>query len=86
MTENAAERLARALAERRLVAPARLLAESHRPIAPLLSDLGSAFGPLLQVIGGPRARGLAAFAADEEALDRLTESLNELEPPRAQPR
>ncbi len=86
MTDDAARRLARALAERGLAAPAQLMAESHRPIAPLLSDLGSAVGPLLRAIGGPRARSLAAFAADEDALDRLTESLDELEPRRARPR
>lgn len=86
MTDDAAGRLARALDDRGLTEPARLLAESHRPIAPLLSDLGAAVGPLLRAIGGSRVAGISRLVAEEDAVDRLTRSLDELEPPRAKPR
>jgi hypothetical protein len=86
MSDDAAERLARALDARGLTEPARLLAESHRPMAPLLSDLGAAVGPLLRAIGGSRTGGLARFMGDEAALQRLTDGLDELERSRAEPR
>ena len=35
--------------------PGRLLADAHRPLAPLLSDLSAAFGPLLSRAGRPGA-------------------------------
>jgi hypothetical protein len=86
MTDDAAGRLARALDERGLVEPARLMVEAHRPIAPLLSDLGAAVGPLLGLLGGAGARDARALVTDDDALDRLTRSLDELEPRRAEPR
>ncbi len=86
MSDDALRRLARALEARGMAEPARLLAEAHRPMAPLLSDLGAALGPLLRAIGGPRAGGLAGFVADEAALVRLTDELDELERSRAEPR
>jgi hypothetical protein len=55
-------------------------------MAPLLSDLGAAVGPLLRAIGGSRTGGLARFMADEAALQRLTDGLDELERSRAEPR
>lgn len=86
MTDDAAGRLARALDDRGLREPARLLAEAHRPIAPLLSDLGAGIAPLLRAIGGSRAAGIGRLVSDEDALDRLTRGLDELERPRAEPR
>ena len=69
-------RLAAAVRRRGLDVPARLLADAHRPIAPLLSDLGAAIGPLLAAAGATAAghrladpRLLDAFVADLDATE-----------------
>ena len=66
-------RLAAALRRARLDAPARLLADAHRPIAPLLSDLGAAVGPLVGTAGFPGAR---RALADPRLLDALIAELD----------
>ena len=80
MSAGAARRLAIALERRGLAVPGRLLADAHRPLAPLLSDLSAAFGPLLSRAGRP-----GADIAD--LLDDPTGLVEELEPrPRRGPR
>lgn len=71
MTQPAA-RLAAELRRRGLDVPARLLADAHRPLAPLLADLGAAIGPLAGAVGGTR---FEAIVRDEMLLDRLVDEL-----------
>lgn len=69
-------RLAAALRRRGLDAPARLLADAHRPISPLLSDLGAAIGPLLAASGASAA---GARLTDPRLLDALVAELDATE-------
>lgn len=73
MSSTSARRAATELRRRGLAVPARLLADAHRPLAPLLSDLGAAAGPLLgALIPGRPGRVLA----DEAFLDDLVAELD----------
>jgi hypothetical protein len=73
MSSTPARRAASELRRRGLAVPARLLADAHRPLAPLLSDLGAALGPLL----GPLAAGRPGrVLADEALLDDLVAELD----------
>lgn len=76
MTDARARQLASELRRHGLAAPARLLADAHRPIAPLLSDLGAAIGPLIGAMGGSRGGSLERLLADERALDGLVAELD----------
>lgn len=71
MPSDPARAVADELERRGLAVPGRLLAEAHRPLAPLLSDLGAALGPLVRTAMGQRGMGLAALMEDPKALDRL---------------
>jgi hypothetical protein len=77
MTSSPERRLAAGLRRRGLGAPARLLADAHRPIAPLLTDLAAAAGPLLGVLGLDGARRLLS---NERMLDELIDELDVTEP------
>lgn len=79
MTADPAARAASELARRGLATPARLLADAHRPLAPLLSDLGAALSPLLGVAAGATGRQLGALLEDPDGLDRLMARLDEVE-------
>jgi hypothetical protein len=85
MTDDAAGRIAAELEGRGLGAVARLLADAHRPLAPLLSDVGVAFGGLLGAVGGNAAAELRELMEDEGALDRLVARLDEAGERRAEP-
>jgi hypothetical protein len=74
--DGAARRLAEALERRGLAAPGRLLADAHRPLAPLLNDLGAAIGPLLSRAVGSRADDIRAILDDPRGLDRVIEELD----------
>ena len=84
MTGDAASRIAAELDRRGLGAVARLLADAHRPLSPLLSDVGVALGGLLGAVGGGSA-GLRELVEDEAALDRLVAGLDEAGDRRAEP-
>jgi hypothetical protein len=84
MTADAAGRLAAELDRRGLGPVARLLADAHRPLAPLLSDVGVAVGGLLGVVGGRSVGALRELVEDETALDRLVAGLDEAGDRRAQ--
>lgn|SRR5512145_1074874 len=86
MRDDAAARLAGALERRGLAAPARLLADAHRPLGPLLADLGVALGGLFGAATGRRADGIRELLADERALDRLILELDRTEERGAEPR
>lgn len=85
MREDPARLVADELGRRGLAAPARLLIDAHRPLAPLLADAGAALGPLLGVLGGRPATGLRELLEDEAAMDRLLDELDDLEERHAKP-
>ncbi|HEY6607706.1 MAG TPA: hypothetical protein VI277_00775 [Candidatus Limnocylindria bacterium] len=76
MTDGPARRLADAIGRRGLTAPARLLADAHRPLDPLVSDIGAALGPMIQAVAGRRGGGLNDALARPGGLDRLIEALD----------
>ncbi|HEX7068216.1 MAG TPA: hypothetical protein VF295_08455 [Candidatus Limnocylindria bacterium] len=76
MSGGPARRVAETLDRRGLAVPARLFADAHRPLAPLLSDLGVAFGPLLGAAFGRRTADASALLEDEDGLDRLIDQLD----------
>jgi hypothetical protein len=76
VSDGPARRVAETLDRRGLAVPARLLADAHRPLAPLLSDLGAAVSPLMGAAFGRRAMDAGALLADERGLDRLIDQLD----------
>lgn len=85
MSDDPARRLASELKRRGLGVPGRLLADAHRPLAPLLSDLGAALAPLLGAVGGPRGAAAATLLEDPAGLDRVVERIDEAMERRGQP-
>lgn len=73
-----ARRIASALERRGLAAPARLLADAHRPLGPLLGDLGIAVGPLVTAVGGRRASSVVELFERPDALDRVVAAIDEV--------
>jgi hypothetical protein len=88
VSDDAARRLAAALERRGLDVPGRLLVDAHRPLAPLLSDLSAAFGPLIAPLAGRAGADLVSILDDPGGLDGLTEELDSRPPrgPRADAR
>ena len=78
MTRGPARRLAETLDRRGLGEPARLLADAHRPLAPLLGDLSAAFGPLATLLAGRGLDDARAILEDPDGLERLTDELSGL--------
>ncbi len=76
MSRDAATRIARALDRRGLAVPAGLLLDAHRPLAPLLGDLGTAIAPILRVAGASNPDTLALMS-DESAVKRIIDALEE---------
>ena len=72
--------LARALQQRGLAAPARLLLEAHRPLRPLLAEAGAFLSPILQPLLGRRYGGLQEILEHDSAYDELIEFLGDAEP------
>ena len=85
MTEDPARRIADEIERRGLAAPARLLADAHRPLAPLLADLGAALGPLARAVGGERGAAAARWLEEPDALDSLVNALDAPGERRARP-
>jgi hypothetical protein len=86
VSDELAARLAADLERRGLSVPARLLLEAHRPLAPLLSDLGAALAPLVRLGAGPSALGVASLMADDEAIDRVLGAMETTGEADAEPR
>jgi hypothetical protein len=84
---DAARRLASLLGRRGLAVPARLLADAHRPLAPLMSDLAVALAPMVPPVGGRTGADLATLLDDPAGLDRLIDELDSMprRGPRAEP-
>ena len=76
MTDGAARRVADQLEARGLAVPARLLADAHRPLAPLLGDLGAAFGPMIGAALGRVADDPRELLDDPGGLDGLVSELD----------
>jgi len=76
MNRDLARRAADELGRRGLAAPARLLADAHRPLAPLLADVGAALGPLTRAVAGDRAASMVRWLEEPDALDQLVEALD----------
>ena len=85
MAADPARQVARQLDRHGLGAPARLLADAHRPLGPLLADLGVALGPLARAVGGSRVGSLTRWFEDPDALDRLVVALDGEGESRAEP-
>ncbi len=68
----ARHRIVSTLARHGLASPTRLLLDAHRPLEPLIADLGAAIGPLLATVVG-RAQTEDALRDVEMpgAVDRL---------------
>ena len=81
---GAARRLAERLDRRGLREPARLLADAHRPMAPLLEDLAVAAGPLAGLLGARPLDDLRAVLTEPRGLDALVDEL--AQPPSGGPR
>ena len=75
---DATSRIARELHRRGLGGAARLLADAHRPLGPLIADLGVAVGGIAGRLPGFPASA-RELMADERALDRLVRCLDALE-------
>ena len=76
MTRDPARDLASVLRERGLGDGAALLVDAHRPLGPLLSDLGVALGPLARLVGNRWAEDATRLAEDPDGLERLRDELN----------
>ena len=76
MTDDPARRVAEELDRRGLAVPARLLADAHRPLSPLLADLVAALGPLARAVAGTRGAATARWLEDPDALDSLVNAID----------
>lgn len=76
MKADTTEFLVRALRRRGLAAPARLLLDAHRPIAPLIGDAVTLLGPLLAGFGRRRSRDVVELFERDEGMDELIERLD----------
>lgn len=85
MPNDPARQIAGELERRGLGVSARLLADAHRPLAPLIADLGVALGPLARAFGGSRIGPVSRWLEEPDALDRLVVAIDEEREPRAEP-
>ena len=76
MSDDPARRLAEELDRRGLAVPGRLLADAHRPLSPLLADLGAALGPLTRAVAGQRGAAIARWLEGPGALDEVVQALD----------
>jgi hypothetical protein len=59
-----------------MAAPARLLLDAHRPLAPLLSDAGAALGPLMRALGWRTFEDLERLVDDDAGMERVIAALD----------
>lgn len=85
MSDDPARRIAFELSRRGLAAPAHLLLDAHRPLAPLLSDAGAALSPLIRLVGVRPMEDVAGLLGDDAGLDRLIIELDNAEARHAEP-
>jgi hypothetical protein len=85
MTSDPTRQVADALRRHGLATPARLLVDAHRPLAPLLSDLGAALRPMTAGLPVGRRTAIADALSDERTLDRLLAELDATEEADARP-
>jgi hypothetical protein len=78
VTDGPSRRLADAIGRRGLTAPARLLVDAHRPLDPLVSDLGAALGPMIGAVVGRGSDDLRDALTRPGGLDRLIEELDRI--------
>ncbi len=83
MTGDPARRLAEELGRRGLTVPARLLLDAHRPLAPLLSDLGAALLPLVGMGHSPTTGNDDRRLDDGAAMERVIAEIDRVEERRA---
>ena len=76
MRVDPARLVADELDRRGLAAAGRLLADAHRPLAPLMADLGAALGPLTRAVAGDRAARVLRWLEEPDALDQVIEALD----------
>ena len=76
MRVDPARLVADELDRRGLAAPGRLLADAHRPLAPLMADLGAALGPLARAVVGDRAASVLHWLEEPNALDQVVEAID----------
>lgn len=85
MSGDPARRIASELGRRGLTAPARLLLDAHLPLAPLFSDAGAAFTPLLRAVGGSTIEDVSRLLDDDTGMQRLIDELDRNEARDAEP-
>ena len=85
MSDDPARHLAEELDRRGLAVPGRLLADAHRPLSPLIADMGAAIGPLTRAIGGERGASIARWLERPGLLDEVIAALDERGERRAGP-
>ena len=83
MSGDPARRLAEELGRRGLTVPARLLLDAHRPLAPLLADLGAAVSPLINLGRSQTLLPEDRLLDDPDAVDRVISELDRIEERRA---
>jgi len=76
MSVDPARLVADELERRGLAAASRLLADAHRPLAPLMADIGAALGPLTRAVAGERAASMVRWLEDPDALDQVVRALD----------
>ena len=85
MSDDPARDLAEELDRRGLAVPGRLLADAHRPLSPLIADMGAAIGPLTRAIAGERGASIARWLERPGLLDEVVAALDERGERRAGP-
>lgn len=76
MTEEAARAIGDELERRGLSAPARLLLDAHRPLAPLIGSAATFLAPLVGAVGGRRGSELLRLFETPDGIDALIARLD----------
>jgi len=76
MSVDPARLVADELERRGLAGAGRLLADAHRPLAPLMADIGAALGPLSRAVAGERAASMVRWLEEPDALDQVVRALD----------